>query len=785
MRLQKKHTLLSILTVALVGITGSLVIPTVMHQRKVGASGTISVTHTASPSTVTVGSNTVITVAVNVPTSLKPVGALRTRVNFDSAYLQFVSYSTAGTAFDSCTYSNNAATTNLPNFVCPSTSGSLYTGQVATVTLKALQVGTTTVTGVGPPIADIVDWDSSNYTVNFSAATVTITGASTNNDLQGLTVSTGTLTPAFSPSTTSYTVNVPNTTSNITITATAPAGGSKSGDGAKTLAVGANTYTIVSTSESGATKNYTVVVNRAAPSASNNADLSALSVSGYSISPAFSAGNTSYTLNVPNAAGTVTINATAADAAATIAGTGSKVVSVGANSFVVEVTAGDGTKKSYTINVTRADAGPIVPDTGNSDSTLKSLSVSGYTLKPGFSPSTTSYSMSVAASIDALDVAAVPNDPNATVVISGNTGWKPGVNNITIKVTAEDGSQTIYTVAVTRASASGTLPKLSSDNTLSSLKDSTGLGLFPDFEPKKTTYDVTVPYEIEKLGLVAIANHPKAKVEITGDEELKVGMNNIEIKVTAEDGSVRYYMVNVTRSAASGELKELSVAGFTLNPAFDPLERHYKISVGHDVDCVDVTATPLNPDAKVTVTGNCDLQHGHNLIRVRVEYENGKYVYYYIEVDKAFPPTILGMAPWMFWTLLGAFLLLVGTIIFLLIRKRRKTKIVRVESDVDQPAPIVFRPEFNFGSKNNEGSQNDIITGDESNMTEEAPIDDRDNEGSLNDVVSGDDSNMSEEAIDDRDTSRMGPSSDLYADGRSVAAQEPQIRPVPKPRKRI
>ena len=91
--------------------------------------------------------------------------------------------------------------------------------------------------------------------------------------LSSLTVSAGTLTPAFNPETTSYTVAVTNSVSSITITATATdAKATVSGAGTKTLAVGANSFSIIVTAENGTTKTYTVVVTREAPSDVSDAE---------------------------------------------------------------------------------------------------------------------------------------------------------------------------------------------------------------------------------------------------------------------------------------------------------------------------------------------------------------------------------------------------------------------------------------------------------------------------------------------------------------------------------
>ncbi|PKN25690.1 MAG: hypothetical protein CVU65_07985 [Deltaproteobacteria bacterium HGW-Deltaproteobacteria-22] len=88
-------------------------------------------------------------------------------------------------------------------------------------------------------------------------------------DLATLTVSTGTLTPAFDASTTSYTVTVPNAVTTLTVTATAAdSWASVEIMPAQPMALveGINGATVTVTAESGAQKVYTVVITRLSPS---------------------------------------------------------------------------------------------------------------------------------------------------------------------------------------------------------------------------------------------------------------------------------------------------------------------------------------------------------------------------------------------------------------------------------------------------------------------------------------------------------------------------------------
>lgn len=86
------------------------------------------------------------------------------------------------------------------------------------------------------------------------------------------------------------------------------------------------------------------------PTRSGDADLASLSVSAGTLTPKFSAGRTSYELNLPSDADSVVITAEANDAAASVSGAGEVALEQGENEIRITVTAEDGTTKTYTIN---------------------------------------------------------------------------------------------------------------------------------------------------------------------------------------------------------------------------------------------------------------------------------------------------------------------------------------------------------------------------------------------------------------------------------------------------
>ena len=106
----------------------------------------------------------------------------------------------------------------------------------------------------------------------------------------------------------------------------------------------------------------TVTIN-AQPTASSNNNLSSLSISPGTLSPGFSAGTTSYRASVSNSTTSVAVSATAADGKARVAVWGNTGLDVGNNTVTVQVTAENGSKKTYTITVNRA-AGSTGGNTG-------------------------------------------------------------------------------------------------------------------------------------------------------------------------------------------------------------------------------------------------------------------------------------------------------------------------------------------------------------------------------------------------------------------------------------
>ena len=89
-------------------------------------------------------------------------------------------------------------------------------------------------------------------------------------------------------------------------------------------------------------------------SSGNNLNyLSALSVSGYSITPSFNKFKTQYELVVGSGVSSITVNATRLHNASTVSGAGVKSLNYGNNAIKINVTAASGAVRTYTLTVNR------------------------------------------------------------------------------------------------------------------------------------------------------------------------------------------------------------------------------------------------------------------------------------------------------------------------------------------------------------------------------------------------------------------------------------------------
>ena len=387
----------------------------------------------------------------------------------------------------------------------------------------------------------------------------------------------------------------------------------------------AESLEITVTASDGETKRtYTLTVDRAEPTLSDDATLESLAVEPGNMSPAFDPETAEYTVNVTHDVEEVTAiwvenddEATSeADPADSDAGTDGHQLELGERGtdtdLTITVTAEDGTELEYSITVHRPEE-PVTDD-----ATLSNLTIGEGTLTPPFQPGITEYTVGVPYDIEevtaewdeAHDEATSEGDPaDADTATSGHQvelGAKGSEITLTIRVTAADGSTTEdYTVTVTRL--------FNDDATLSKLTVEPGT-LDPAFSPGDTLYATNVEHDVEQVTVTwdksdtnatTAANLSDADANTDGHQVTLLDegeTTRLTITVTAENGdTTQAYRLAVARakgpSSNDATLDDLTVAGHTLAPSFSPDLTSYSMDVTHDVDEVSVTFTTTDSDA--------------------------------------------------------------------------------------------------------------------------------------------------------------------------------------------
>lgn len=169
--------------------------------------------------------------------------------------------------------------------------------------------------------------------------------------------------------------------------------------------------------------------------------------------------------------------------------------------------------------------------------------------------------------------------------------------------------------------------QLSSDAYLSSLQVDVE-GISPRFNKNTTNYYLIVDDSVNEIKVNATAQDSNAKINITGNDNLKIGKNTIIITVTAQNGSTqKKYLINVTKTNdpnnANTNLENLAIENVILNPEFNADVLEYSIRVGSNIENLNILAVPEIEGAKVSITGGDKLSFGNNIVTITVTAKDG------------------------------------------------------------------------------------------------------------------------------------------------------------------
>ena len=313
--------------------------------------------------------------------------------------------------------------------------------------------------------------------------------------------------------------------------------------------------------------------------------------------------------------------------------------------------------KEYTISLTDIDLSDInynsesLPDATatikvvSDDNTLSSLTITNGKLSPKFNKDKTNYTATV--DKDSTTITATATDKEAKVTGDiGNKKLNYGANHFTITVTSPLGNTKQYKITITRptpkpaTNPNNTTTKNENNNNIPSksndatLKDIIIKDYEINFKKDKYNYELTISNEVTNLEITATPNDTKSIVKIIHNENLKVGENIITITITAEDGTICKYIINVTRLeqklSSDNTIKELIIENYELD--FEPEKQKYNLTIDDEKE-LNIKVKLNDEKATYKITGNQNLKN-NSIIAITVTAEDKSQRKYTIEITK-------------------------------------------------------------------------------------------------------------------------------------------------------
>ena len=313
---------------------------------------------------------------------------------------------------------------------------------------------------------------------------------------------------------------------------------------------------------------------------SSNTNLSAFTVNGASVVD-------NGTVDLPAFTRSVTVVATPEYSESVVVVSGRSGLVDGSNVLTVQVTAANGTVRTYKAT--------LLVKVLSSDVSLSKFTVNGSEIANNL--------VEVQPGTTAVEVVATATASTATVAISGNTGLRVGENVVSVLVTAENGSTKTYKVVVK-------VP-LSNNVSLKSLQIN-GVEVTPGATVK-------LPRGTKIVNATVATTDSDAQSLITGATPLSDGPNTLSIRVTAANGTtVETYTVTLFVQPPSSDtgLKSIKINGSTVSD-------EGTLTVPALTKSVSVETVTSDPEATAVVSGRSNLQDGENTVSILVTAANG------------------------------------------------------------------------------------------------------------------------------------------------------------------
>lgn len=259
-------------------------------------------------------------------------------------------------------------------------------------------------------------------------------------------------------------------------------------------------------------------------------------------------------------------------------------------------------KETDTVNASEPSV-PVSVKIPSNNSALLSLSVSNGVLNPSFDAATTDYTVIIPYGVNVPTVSAVKQDSDATISINQASDFGDN-NKATVTVTAEDGTETVYTVTFVERSV---LSALSVNGVTIS-----------DFSPNKLDYTYSIPYanwlaEQGKVYIISASANNSSEVSVSENDFILNGNydaateKSVTITVTAGNGDETVYTVKFVVEACPHTNRVESTSKYPTCTELGEKETVCSVcgkqfgieeipALGHDFDSGEIIADPTCAD---------------------------------------------------------------------------------------------------------------------------------------------------------------------------------------------
>lgn len=388
--------------------------------------------------------------------------------------------------------------------------------------------------------------------------------------LNSLSLSRGSISPAFDKTKFDYTATVSSSTSVVTVYASLLDSDASFVDGYEPRTVnlnyGENTIQIKVKGfalQEATESTYTIKITRTKPSGTGGATVSKSSVNTLSnitlsngtLSPKFNSNTNVYNVEVENDVDVLTVGATLTDNKSSFVnsyGPRNVHLNEGENNIYLKVKSEAGSVRVYRLIITRKKANNVEPapePTPTPDPTpeptpeVSKALLSSLKLSEGkidFESNVFDYNVTVGYDVTNVVATVELENDTDTVDIKGGESLEVGANELTITVTSSDGSvSNVYTIYIIKKEAD---TDISGNSLLKSLVIS---GHAINFDANVNEYNITIKKNETDVGIECVPDDSNASVTIEGNANLTTG-SQIKIRVTAENGNYTDYLINVT-----------------------------------------------------------------------------------------------------------------------------------------------------------------------------------------------------------------------------------------------